>query len=477
MSHYVCRSCRSFLLGSSRSGPSRLADPTIRAYRATLPLEYQARPALRKNVADALEKDHDMSLATDSNVPILDSLGVPPAPASAVLPSTLQPPETSTDRHPNITKYASRFKPPKYSHIVGKISPDGQPNITKYASRSKLYKYGQIVRKISPDRQPNIKRTISSPKPPKNSHIVRKISPDREPNIKMYISSPKTPKNGHLVRKISTDSEPKIKMYIASPKPPKYSHMVGKNSTEPEEPGKGPQKPRKLVSIKVLTSDVHADKGFRRVCILPEEPQNNTQEPGRDSNAKSRLPRDDSAKAMKEQKMSSGGQVSVFSLLAKSTWSVRSLLPDPDTPVPPSEIITREKLHHLLRLSALPYPETIAEEEAMIETLHSQLHFVKDIQKVNTEGVEPLISLRDETEEGIQDITVTMDTLKEAFVGEEIVGARLRRPRRTREEGNPERVVGVEDWDPLSTSGQVVERGGGRYFVVKGLERKVDQPA
>jgi Asp-tRNA(Asn)/Glu-tRNA(Gln) amidotransferase C subunit len=138
------------------------------------------------------------------------------------------------------------------------------------------------------------------------------------------------------------------------------------------------------------------------------------------------------------------------------------LLPDPVTP--PSEEITPAKLHHLLRLSALPLPKSPKEEAEMLKTLHSQLHFVKDIQKVDTEGVEPLQSIRDETEEGVKDITIGMEELKEAFEKEEIKG-RNRRPRRKRAEVLD--TYEVEDWDVLGTAGETVEFAGGKFFVVR----------
>jgi Asp-tRNA(Asn)/Glu-tRNA(Gln) amidotransferase C subunit len=154
--------------------------------------------------------------------------------------------------------------------------------------------------------------------------------------------------------------------------------------------------------------------------------------------------------------------VDIDALLSKPSWSVRSLLPDPQAP--PSEEITPAKLHHLLRLSALPLPKSPEEEAEMLKTLHSQLHFVKDIQKVNTQGVEPLHSIRDETEEGIKDITIGMEELKEAFEKEEIKG-RNRRPRRKR--GEVLDTKSVEGWDVLGTAGETVELAGGKFFVVR----------
>jgi len=100
----------------------------------------------------------------------------------------------------------------------------------------------------------------------------------------------------------------------------------------------------------------------------------------------------------------------------------------------------------------------------MLKTLHSQLHFVRDIQKVDTEGVERLQSIRDETTEGIEDITIGMEELKEAFEKEEIKG-KNRRPRRKK--GEVVDTKGVEDWDVLGTAGEKVELGGGKFFVVR----------
>jgi hypothetical protein len=98
----------------------------------------------------------------------------------------------------------------------------------------------------------------------------------------------------------------------------------------------------------------------------------------------------------------------------------------------------------------------------MLATLESQLHFVREIQAVNTTGIEPLQSIRDETEEGMQELTIGLDDLKDALAEETIVG-RNRRPRRRR----VEEVEGMkqnehEKWDVLG----LAERKIGRYFVV-----------
>ena len=83
-------------------------------------------------------------------------------------------------------------------------------------------------------------------------------------------------------------------------------------------------------------------------------------------------------------------------LLAEPTWSVESLLP-PKTRASDAPQITSKQLHHLLRLSALPPPETPEQEQKMLDTLAAQLHFVGKIQEVDTTGVKPLRAIRDET--------------------------------------------------------------------------------
>jgi len=131
-----------------------------------------------------------------------------------------------------------------------------------------------------------------------------------------------------------------------------------------------------------------------------------------------------------------------------------------------SQEISPKQLHHLLRLSALPQPKSPEEESEMLKTLHSQLHFLRDIQTVDTEGIEPLRSIRDETEGGIEEATIGLDTLeiREALSKEEFKG-RNRRPRRKRVDVVDTR--GEEDWDVTSTAGRVEEMAGGKYFVVR----------
>ncbi|KAK3069817.1 hypothetical protein LTR53_011559 [Teratosphaeriaceae sp. CCFEE 6253] len=97
----------------------------------------------------------------------------------------------------------------------------------------------------------------------------------------------------------------------------------------------------------------------------------------------------------------------------------------------------------------------------MLATLTSQLHFVQEIQKVDTTGVEPLRSLRDGTKRGERQAELGMDALKEALGCEEVVGTHHQRIRRKR---GDEEVEGGEKWDPLGTA----SKRTGRFFVVEG---------
>ncbi|KAI1753860.1 hypothetical protein F4782DRAFT_73081 [Xylaria castorea] len=177
------------------------------------------------------------------------------------------------------------------------------------------------------------------------------------------------------------------------------------------------------------------------------------------------------------------------SLLSRPTWSVRSLLPSSDSPTPSQSTttITSKTLHHLLRLSALPAPQTPKEKSQMLATLSSQLHFVRAIQGVDTAGVAPLRVIRDETAAGLREQTIGLAELREALDAEDVVG-HARRPRRRRiqravgQESSSSRGGGgdterrdacqereqilseEENWDVL---GGATETAGGRYFVVR----------
>lgn len=96
----------------------------------------------------------------------------------------------------------------------------------------------------------------------------------------------------------------------------------------------------------------------------------------------------------------------------------------------------------------------------MLSTLSAQLHFVKDIQAVDTTGVEPLRSLRDETANGEAQAELGVEALEDALEKETVRGKYHKRIRRNRDVAEKQ----TRDWDPLATAQKKV----GRFFVVEG---------
>ncbi|KAK4903685.1 hypothetical protein LTR66_017997, partial [Elasticomyces elasticus] len=129
--------------------------------------------------------------------------------------------------------------------------------------------------------------------------------------------------------------------------------------------------------------------------------------------------------------------------------------------------VTQKQLHHLLKLSALPLPKDNVEEARMLKTLESQIHFVKEIQKVDTTGVEPLVAVRDETQEHIQEQTVTLDKLQPFLDLEDKVGNNGTIRRRKSKE-----VVHDSGWDPFALGVGQDTRKVGRFFMVKKEKEK-----
>jgi len=146
-------------------------------------------------------------------------------------------------------------------------------------------------------------------------------------------------------------------------------------------------------------------------------------------------------------------------LFAKPTWSVKSLLPPKISDVDAPKISSKQ-LHHLLRLSALPFPESPDEEKKMMDTLLAQLHFVGQMQQLDTTGVKHLRAIRDETATAEIEQTTTLDTLKEALARETVIGKHHKRIQR---DPDPVDAKDVEDWDVLGSA----ERKAGKYFVVE----------
>ncbi|KAJ5603666.1 hypothetical protein N7537_006622 [Penicillium hordei] len=147
-------------------------------------------------------------------------------------------------------------------------------------------------------------------------------------------------------------------------------------------------------------------------------------------------------------------------ILGAPNWSVRSLLPNPASKPPPS--ITPTQLHHLLRISALPQPANQEEEQSMLDTLESQIHFVKEIQLVDTTGVAPLARIRDESPAAIEEETIGIEKLREALAKEKVSGRR----------GKIQRVPGEKNDRPDGTAWDGNALGSatktkGKYFVVE----------
>ncbi|KAH8705638.1 hypothetical protein BGW36DRAFT_16371 [Talaromyces proteolyticus] len=151
----------------------------------------------------------------------------------------------------------------------------------------------------------------------------------------------------------------------------------------------------------------------------------------------------------------------IASLFDKPTWSVRSLLPNSDA-LEKSPSVTPEKLRHLLRLSALPEPLDKEEETVMLRTLESQIHFVKEIQRVNAADVTPLRAIRDESDEATKEATIGLEHLKDALAKEHVVGRRKKIQRVA-----PENEVRADSdqWDgnALGSATKTI----GKYFVVQ----------
>lgn len=164
------------------------------------------------------------------------------------------------------------------------------------------------------------------------------------------------------------------------------------------------------------------------------------------------LQRDSDGKAQEER------HIDVEQLLSTPTWSVDSLIPSTDRKKAGSQV-SSSQLRHLLKLSALPSPKDDHEEAKLLETLSAQLHFVREIQKVDTAGVAPFCGVRDETATGEQEAELGLAAMQDAVAKEETRGKHHRRIRRTRDGGSPE----YRDWDVL----RAAQKKSGRYFVVE----------
>ncbi|KAL8872510.1 MAG: hypothetical protein Q9198_007195 [Flavoplaca austrocitrina] len=146
------------------------------------------------------------------------------------------------------------------------------------------------------------------------------------------------------------------------------------------------------------------------------------------------------------------------SLPPHSTWSLQDLFENRTGDAEPQ--VSDKELAHLLRLSALPIPKDLAEQQRMKKDLQSQLTFVRAIQEIDIpDSVKPLQSIRDETEEAMEEQEITVESLANEFAKEDVVGIR---GRIRRKEGTKAVKGKDERWDPLALAPRTI----GRYVAV-----------
>jgi len=95
--------------------------------------------------------------------------------------------------------------------------------------------------------------------------------------------------------------------------------------------------------------------------------------------------------------------VDLKEFLGSPGWEIDDLLPPSGDKLPDvvdDASVTSGTLRHLLRLSGLPPPKSREEESNLLSALHDQLHFVRHVQSVPTEGVKPLIRVGNEPHPG-----------------------------------------------------------------------------
>lgn len=106
----------------------------------------------------------------------------------------------------------------------------------------------------------------------------------------------------------------------------------------------------------------------------------------------------------------------------------------------------------------------------MLKTLESQIHFVKEIQRVDAAGVAPLQSIRDESPEAMKEKTIGLQQLKEALSKEQVFGRR-KKIQRMRDERNGRPDGNAWDGNALGYASKT----RGRFFVVETSKGKDGQ--
>lgn len=276
---------------------------------------------------------------------------------------------------------------------------------------------------------------------------------------------------------------------------PKYnSNTRPKGPPQPGDAKFGIQRPVGEGVYKVKIAPRLIAPPFKRVEMSPEQIFQGPVGKGTSKGSVGRVKVPSSAK--RESQNTPRELDDIDSFLSKPTWSVSSLLSD--KPIE-DRLIPKEKFEHLLRLSGLPTRTKHTED--LRRDVSEHLHFVDALQEVNTDGVEPLVVLRNETEQGVKDITIGLEDLKEALDKEEIKG-RMKRPRRKseevvmtidnevkveelaeRESADPQllarkkteeimQIKREEEWDCLSHASETMEHAGAKYFVVRAAKPK-----
>ncbi|TGZ84403.1 hypothetical protein EX30DRAFT_106518 [Ascodesmis nigricans] len=113
----------------------------------------------------------------------------------------------------------------------------------------------------------------------------------------------------------------------------------------------------------------------------------------------------------------------IRTFLSTPTSSIHDFLPPKPTSSSPDDEseLTSATLHHLLRLSALPPPESKDAEEKLLKLLREHLSFVRSIQSVDTAGVQPLVRIQGNQENRMiefEDIVGAEKRLEKKKVGE-----------------------------------------------------------
>lgn len=152
--------------------------------------------------------------------------------------------------------------------------------------------------------------------------------------------------------------------------------------------------------------------------------------------------------------------VDLDEILGPPGWKIDDLLPPriPSSERRPDESIAPETLRHLLHLSGLPPAQSPQEQSSLLSALHDQLHFVRHVQSVPTDKVNPLIRIGHESDPEVDTVGV--------LSYEECV-----------EESKSEEIPGLEwkPWDVCSLKGGSPEGREDGWFVVDDTRTKKEK--